>query len=193
MRTRTEPVIAVLGSTVRDGEPLPALRSRLDTAARQWQIADRHGLSPYVFCLGGKGSKRIEDEAPIMADCLVALGVPRSRIIEEAYSRTTEENLLHLHAILHDPRYPGGWAGRRSAEVPDVRELKNPERPPQEQIIIVTSGFHLPRTLLMARNMGFDAHGVGAPSTCRDTLLSIPREFGALVLWGVRALRRTIA
>ena len=175
---------------MRDGEALPALRSRVDTAAQQWHVAHRYGLRPFIFCLGGVGPHGDEAEAPVMATRLTELGVPRSVIIEEACSRTTEENLRNLHAILAAADFPDRWAGRPSSQVPDVSKLSTPDSAPSRPVLIVTSAFHLPRALLMARHLGFSARGVGAPAPRRDTLVSVPRELGALILWGVRSGRR---
>ncbi len=189
--TNTRPIIAVLGSTVSGGTASPALRSRLEAAADQWHLARRHGVLPVVVCLGGIGGEGTEPEAPVMASIMESLGVPRDMLIEEAYSRTTEENLLHLRAMITDPRFPQAWAGKPASLAPDPRVLAygGDERIP---VTLVTSRFHVPRTLLIARHIGFIPRGVGAPDPENRRCWAIMWEAGALLLWGARTVRRSL-
>lgn len=172
---------------MRDGVASPALRSRVAAAAAQWRSAAAHGSEPYVFCLGGGDGG--EPEARVMASLLEQLGVPRCVLIEEARSGTTEENLLHLRAILTDPGFPDAWAGRPFEQAPNPASLAqySLEGVP---VTIVTSSYHLPRALLMARTLGFVPRAVAAhhPTSPRAVL----REIGALILWGGRAMRRRL-
>lgn len=178
---------------MQGGRPNPALHSRLDTAVQEWRTATGVGLEPVVFCLGGIGSEGAEAEAPVMARYLEQTGIPRRCLVEEAHSRTTEENLRHLAAILASPDYPDAWVGKSAEEAPDPtvlpQEVATDGLPP---ITLVTSRPHLPRALLMAKSIGLDPRGVAAPVHA-ITLKSLVREVGALAIWGARSLRRAIA
>lgn len=177
---------------MQGGRPNPALHSRLDTAAHEWRTATRFGLEPIVFCLGGIGGGGKEAEAPVMAAYLEQVGIPRRVIVEEAHSRTTEENLLHFIAILGSPDYPDAWLGKPAGDIPDPTVL--PQELPDQvpPITLVTSRTHLPRTMLIARSIGLEPRGVAAPVHA-ITLKSLVRELGALAIWGARSLRRLIA
>lgn len=192
MPTSTDPVIAVLGSTVEDGAPSPALRRRLDTVANEWLVAHRSGLRPLVICLGGIGGKGIQPEAPVMANYLESHGIPRAVLVEEAWSRTTEENLLHLRAILTHDGFPEAWAGLPATDVPDPRTLDQRTLRPGKHVplTIVTSRSHLPRTKLLAKGLGLAVRGIPAPEPVAP--LSLLREAGALILWGARTVGRKV-
>ncbi|WP_182353803.1 ElyC/SanA/YdcF family protein [Flaviflexus huanghaiensis] len=186
MRTPTRPIIAVLGSTVRDGKASPALRSRVAVAATRWKSVAAQGVEPYVFCLGG-GHDRVP-EASVMASLLEQHGVPRSALIEEAQSATTEENLLHLGAILTDPAFPDAWVGKPYTETPNPAGLE--QHAVNMPVTIVTSAHHMPRTLMMARHLGFKPQAVSAHHSAG--LKGILREVGALAIWLGRSLRRRL-
>lgn len=126
-----------------------------------------------------------------MAEYLRSHGVPAERIIIEPYSRTTEENILHLRAILNHPDYPEAFAGKDPADAPDPRAGSTEPDPPLP-VVIVTSRTHLPRTLLMARALGLRPIGIGSPQDPKKIPTAIIREIGAMMIWGARALRRFI-
>lgn len=126
-----------------------------------------------------------------MARYLRARGVPASNIIIEPYSRTTEENILHLRAIISHPDYPQAFAGVDPEQAPDPRAGAEEPDPPLPTVI-VTSSTHLPRTLLMARALGLRPCGVSAPQDPKNIPLAIIRELGAMALWGARAARRFV-
>ena len=69
-------------------------------------------------------------EADEAADVLVALGVPRERIVIERASRNTYENAVDAAALAH-PK-------------------------PGERFVLVTSAFHMPRAVGCFRAAGFD-------------------------------------
>ena len=76
---RPADVIVVFGARVyADGRPSPALRDRVDTAARLY----RQGLAPRVVVSGGAGDGAVH-ETVAMRDLLVAQGVPPRAVVRD--------------------------------------------------------------------------------------------------------------
>ncbi len=69
---------------------------------------------------------------------LAGKGIPEGLILEDDQSRNTKENLQNARKLLAE-RYP------------QVR-----------RVLIVSSDYHVPRAMAMARDLGFDAEGLGA-------------------------------
>ncbi|MFT8808254.1 YdcF family protein [Gluconobacter sp.] len=90
----------IFGTAVTDqGNPRPALRERLEEGLRLW----RTGLVRTVMVSGAIESGNHRDEARIMADWLMARGVPASAIIVDSHGNTTWLTALHV-ARLHPRR-----------------------------------------------------------------------------------------
>ena len=87
-----------------------------------------------VVC-GAQGDDEPVTEAQAMRDYLVENGVPEQDIIMEATSFNTRQNLANARKTLPE----------------EVR-----------RVLIVTSRYHLPRSLMLANDIGFDASGVGS-------------------------------
>jgi uncharacterized SAM-binding protein YcdF (DUF218 family) len=76
---RPADVIVVFGARVyADGRPSPALRDRVDTAARLY----REGLAPRVLVSGGAGDGAVH-ETVAMRNLLVAQGVPARAVVRD--------------------------------------------------------------------------------------------------------------
>ena len=71
-----------------------------------------------------------------MHDYLVSNGVPEGDILMDDTSFNTRQNLTNAQKLLGD----------------DVKK-----------VLIVTSNYHLPRAMALARDTGFEPQGVGAP------------------------------
>lgn len=89
---------------------------------------------------GGQGDDEVRSEAEAMADYLRGRGVPADRIVREDRSVNTGQNLRYSVALM-DRTTPGHRA------------------------TVVTSGFHVYRTTLLARRVGAPVHVVGAPTS----------------------------
>jgi len=96
----------------------------------------RSGRSPW-FLVSGDNRRADYNEPQAMRRWLVKQGVPRTRIVEDYGGRRTYDSL------------------RRAAVVFGIRRC-----------IIVTSDFHLPRALYLARAAGLEA--VGVPSSTQE-------------------------
>lgn len=88
-----------------------------------------------VVC-GAQGSNEPAPEAHVMRDWLVEHGVPAEQILLDDASFNTRQNLENAKKVLPE----------------DV-----------SKVLIVTSKYHLPRSMALAGDIGFDAEGVGSP------------------------------
>ncbi|MFE1251928.1 YdcF family protein [Streptomyces sp. NPDC058735] len=149
--------VVVLGAGLNGDQPGPLLTRRLDRALAI--DADRAPDSPRVVFVvsGGQGEDEVRSEADAMADYLRGRGVPAERIVREDRSVNTGQN-LRFSAALVDDTTPG------------------------HRVTVVTSGFHVYRTTLLARRVGVPVHVVGAPTSRAYWLAATLREFAA-ILW----------
>lgn len=85
------------------------------------------GLATHIICSGGIGTYP-PSEAEVMARWLMDRGVPEEAIILEVQARNTQENMLLSKGIMEER----GW----------------------ERAIVVSHGFHIRRSLLMAKEAG---------------------------------------
>lgn len=127
--------IVVMGAAQYNGRPSPVLRSRLDTALDAYE----RGLAPVVIVTGGNQAGDAYTEAGTGRDYLVDRGVPSDAVLVEDRSTNTAENLRNAAAIARDE-------GIRS-------------------VLIVSDGFHLFRSKMIARALGLDAAGIPAENS----------------------------
>ena len=152
--------IIVLGAQVRpDGSPSVQLGWRLDAALEAFQQKP----VPIVVC-GAKGKDEPMTEAAAMAQYLAAKGIPESIILKDPDSFNTNQNLRNAAALLRS--------------LPDLR-----------RVLIVTSDYHVPRSLAIAKDLGFDACGMGSPCKPEYWLKNHAREALAWCkYWGKKYL-----
>ncbi len=106
-----------------------------------------------VVC-GAQGADEPAPEAEIMRDWLTARGVPTERILLDTNSFNTQQNLENAKALL-----PEGMT----------------------RVLIVTSDYHLPRCMQIARDLGLSPSGVGAP--CKPEYW-VKNHFRETLAWG---------
>jgi uncharacterized SAM-binding protein YcdF (DUF218 family) len=149
--------VVVLGAGLDGDRPGPLLRRRLERAL----AVDAPGVPdsvPVTFVVsGGQGDDEVVSEADAMADYLRARGVSSDRIVREDRSVNTRQNL----------RFSGTLMERAG---------------PGHRATVVTSGFHVYRTTLLARRAGVPVDVIGAPTSPAYWLSATLREFAA-VLW----------
>ena len=114
---------------------------------------------------GGQGGQEPAPEGDVMRAVLIAEGLSEEHVISDPHSADTKENIRNAWAILQE---------------------KGCQKP-----LIVTSDYHLPRALAIARDAGLVAQGAGSP--CRPEwnywLKNHMREALAWVkYWGVKYL-----
>lgn len=153
--------IIVLGAQV-----LPSGEPSVQLRWRLDKAKEYYELNPcYMVVTGGQGGKEPAPEGDVMRAVLIAEGLSEEHVISDPHSADTKENIRNAWAILQD------------------KGCKKP--------LIVTSDYHLPRALAIARDAGLEAQGAGSP--CRSEwnywLKNHMREALAWVkYWGVKYL-----
>ena len=127
--------IVVLGTAQYNGWPGPVFQARLDRALELWQ----EGYAPLIVVTGGKMPGDGYTEAEAAWAYLTNAGVPPEAIVMENAATDTWESMLGVSAIL------------RPLGVSDV--------------ILVSDGFHLFRSRMMARDVGLHATGAAAEAS----------------------------
>ena len=116
--------LIILGCQVMPSGPSATLRDRLDEALI-W-LEEHPDMT--VAVTGGRGADEQISEARAMADYLMARGIEEDRILLEERATSTEENLFYTMELL-------GLNG-------------------DEQVLIVSNGFHLARVRLLWGRVG---------------------------------------
>lgn len=125
--------IIVLGARVEpDGGPSPALKRRLDLAARCYH----EGYAPWIITTGARGDDEPMPEGDAMRTYLLSQGIPAEAVTPETASYNTQQNLENAQALL---------AARGV-----------------EDVLIVTSDYHLWRAVSIAGDLGLTACGAGS-------------------------------
>lgn len=152
--------IVVLGAHVwMDGRMSNALTYRCEVALEAW----RSGLAPGIIVCGAQGNNEPEPEAAAMRRWMIERGVPEERVIAEAQSRNTRENLANAREIMA----ANGW----------------------KTAAVCTSDYHLTRALWLARDEGISASGISARST-RDVVSFARGRLREMCSWILYFLRR---
>ena len=129
--------IVVLGGSI--GPAMPPWRpdpELVESSDRLWHAARlfHRGLAPRIVVSGGSyvvqagQAPPTQTEAVAMRQFLLALGVPEDRIVMEGKSLNTIENMRETRALVGDAR-----------------------------VALVTSAYHMPRALRLARAAGLSA------------------------------------
>lgn len=126
--------VIVLGCGIfPDGELTRTLQNRLDGA---YGYLETH-KDALCIVSGGQGADEPFPEADAMKGYLMAKGIDQSRIVTEARSSSTEENLAFSLQIMEQ----------------DYPQL-------EKTVLIATSGYHVFRARLLAKTLGMDAYGL---------------------------------
>ena len=160
---RPAEAIVVLGTAQYNGWPGPVFQARLDRALTLWG----EGYAPLIVVTGGKmpGDGYTESEAAW--NYLTDAGVPPEAIVSENAASDTWESMKGVADVLR----PLGV----------------------DEVILVSDGFHLFRSRMMARDVGLQAWGSPAEESPIRTggggeLAYVVREAAAVVahLWQTR-------
>jgi len=152
--------IIVLGAQVKpDGSPSVQLSWRLDAAAEAYG----EKKVPVVVC-GAQGNDEPMPEAVAMKQYLIEKGVAEEDILTDPDSFNTNQNLRNAGVLLKD-------------------------KPEVGKVLVVTSDYHVPRSLALAKDQGFEAVGLGSPCKPEYWLKNHAREALAWIkYWGVKYL-----
>ncbi|WP_373212484.1 YdcF family protein [Ruminococcus sp. 5_1_39BFAA] len=145
-KDRDADYIVVLGSGINGTRVTPLLTARIEKGI------DLLSSNPNAALImsGGQGPGEDIPESEAMAAYAIDRGVDKERIIMEAKSVSTQENLLFS------------------------RRLMEKEKP---KIVIVTTAYHVFRALLLAKQQGIKCVGFGAKTKWYFTLNALLREF----------------
>ena len=125
----------VLGAAVDDDVPSPVFSERLRHAAGLFES----GQVAWIVVTGGIGQGDSLAEAEAGRDWLIDAGIPADRVLIEAKSRTTKQNLVFAQPLLAEH---------------DIH-----------RVVIVSDPLHMRRAMRMASDLGLDAH----PSPTRSS------------------------
>ena len=125
--------IIVLGAQVKPDRTLSVqLTWRMDAAVEAYEKKN----VPIVVC-GAQGPDEPCTEAEAMRDYLLKKGIPKDDILTDPRSFNTNENLENAQELLKG-----------------YQDIK--------RVLIVTSDYHVPRSMAIAQDLGFEAEGYGA-------------------------------
>lgn len=154
-RPRPADVAIILGAYTDGYSPSPTLVARLKAALHLYRV----GLVTFVIVSGGRGPDETVSEARSMKRFLILNGIPSDVILEDRHSASTWENLTNSKAVMEQ-------AGLSSA-------------------VIVTTDYHLPRALAVAKQLDMRVSGYCSASG--------PSEFRyarrELLAWGQYLIR----
>ncbi|MGI8963896.1 MAG: YdcF family protein [Thermomicrobiales bacterium] len=127
--------IVVMGAAQFDGRPSNVFEARLEQALDLYE----RGFAPLILLTGGNMPGDAFTEAETGAQYLVERGVPETAIRWENRGRDSWQSMRGVAAMLE-----GSGVG---------------------SLLIVSDGFHLLRSELMARELGFTAFGSAVPES----------------------------
>lgn len=158
--------LIVLGGGIKQNATLGATpRKRIEKAA----IFLKQHPQTKVIVTGGKGDFAPCAEAPILAEYLSSLGISNDRILQEDKARDTIQNFyLSAQLIAQDQN------------ISLAQVLKQP-------ITVVTSKFHLRRSLRLAKRMGFtQVNGLASKTPALFVINSYCREICSYIKLNLR-------
>lgn len=142
--------VIVLGCGIfSDGSLTRTLQYRLDIA---YDYLKAHEQKLCVVS-GGQGPDEPMPEAEAMKDYLVSRGIDPDRIITESQSTSTYENFAFSDEMI-------------KKILPDA-----------EKVAVVTSDFHVFRSVMIAENQGIEAYGMPAPTPWYVAINCYMREY----------------
>lgn len=161
--------IVALGSGLIDGRRVtPLLAHRVDRAIWAW----RRNPGSRIVMSGGQGPDEAVSEASAMRDYALGQGVPAEAILCEERSRNTRENIRFSRDLIRATATGGG-------------EARGPRG--EGRILVVSDDYHVFRALLLAREAGVRADGLGAHVRLFFSLNALVREWVAYVVLRKRA------
>lgn len=156
----------VLGNEVlKNGQPSARLRARLQRALDLY----RQDYFPRIIVSGGTG-KSGHDEAVVMAQWLIARGVPAARVIRDSHGVNTWATAANAAQILRE------GSGKPGAALEGARS-----------ILVVSQHFHIARCKLAFRRAGiFPVYSAHARYREWRDLYSLGREVPAYLSYAFR-------
>lgn len=116
-----------------------------------------------IVCCGAQGSNEPACEGDVMRRWLIERGVPEADVLAETHSYNTYENIKNAKALL-----PDGVTN----------------------VLILTSDYHLPRAMCIARDYGFTPSGAGSDTYWLWRFKNHTRE---MLSWGKYLFRKVFS
>ena len=129
----------------------PSPQLELRLEAALQAYQEKHRL---IIACGAQGDNEPAPEGKVMREWLIAHGVSAEDVIQETESLNTRQNLQNAKSLL-----PEGVT----------------------KVTIVTSDYHLPRAMALARDLGLEADGIGSPCKPEYWVKNHARE---MLAWG---------
>jgi uncharacterized SAM-binding protein YcdF (DUF218 family) len=145
----------VLGAYTDGYQPSATLKARLRASLHLYRLS----YISYLIVSGGQGADETVSESRSMKRFLILNGVPPHAILEDQYSNDTWQNLSNSQRVMKEHSF-------RTA-------------------IVVTSDYHLPRALAVAKQLGIEATGFAAWTASTDIRYA-RREVMARLVYTVR-------
>jgi uncharacterized SAM-binding protein YcdF (DUF218 family) len=127
--------IIVLGAAVWGSQPSPVFRERINHAIELY----KSGYASVIIFTGGKDDNNRLAESEIAKQYAMVHGIPANDILVETVSKTTEQNLYYAKQLAADHSLT--------------------------TLIIVSDPLHMKRAMLIAKDMGLQAHSSPTPTT----------------------------
>ena len=128
-------VVIVLGAATYDGEVSPVYQERIN-----------HGITLYnesyvekLIVTGGVASGNKKSDAYVAKQYAISQGIPEADILTEDISTITQENLKNAKMIMDEYGY--------------------------STAIIVSDSLHMKRSMLLAKDVGIEAHSSPTPTS----------------------------
>lgn len=148
--------VIVLGAGLRGSEPTRPLQLRIQKAYNYM----KDNPDTILIASGGKGSDEIVSEASVIARKLIEMGLDEDRIILEDQSVNTIANIKNSYEIIYG----------------------NYEDEGAPKVGVITNGFHIYRTRLIAADQGHgDVYGIPAQTLFPVGIHYVVREFFGVV------------
>ena len=132
MRKQFDAILLLGVGLGENDQPTEEMHARVRAAAE----AFRKGYAPVIVACGGVTQGHAVSEADVMEGLLALEGIPGGAILKEDRSQITIENMRFASNVL------GGAKGKR--------------------VLVVTSDYHVRRSVLTAMRAGFKARGYAA-------------------------------
>ena len=156
---RNQDYIIVLGAWLKEGLVSPLLAKRIDRAIAFYNKQKKSGKPPKLILSGGQGRDEIRSEAEAMAEYARENGIAENDMILESQSANTLQNMQYSKIIMD-------------------RYSKNKPY----NVIYATSGYHLLRAGIYARQAGLKISGIGAKTAFYYVPAALLREYIAYIV-----------
>lgn len=151
--------VIVLGAGLNGTQPTRPLQLRIQKAYNYM----KNNPNTRLIASGGQGSDEIVSEASVIAGVLIEMGIEEDRIILEDQSRDTNENIRNSYELIY-------------------REFGTETKP---EVGVVTNGFHIYRTRLIAAAQGHTGTEDGINGIPAQTLFPVGIHYVVREFFGV--------